>query len=198
MLLGGGVYQLPVTRKGDSRGIVNPDRLLDFQNLNFFDAETKRWYSQKTTGSPPLGRMGHCIAGARTWSKAGGLERYSSNYTAAPTPASPNPTTTSTSSLSLPGFVWFRANERSNGVHSHGTCAVMGNRQFIIIGGQNEKDGWLGIWQTQDPLPLGLGTCIFDMTALEWKSNGGYDAEVVERWYRDGGLDKVEWDSSFG
>lgn len=30
--------------------------------------------------------------------------------------------------LSLPGFVWFRADDRSNGVHSHGTCAVVGKR----------------------------------------------------------------------
>lgn len=74
MVFSGGVYALPVTKKGDSRGIVRPDRLLDFQNLTFFDADTKKWYSQMTTGTPPIGRMGHCVAGAR--SKAGTYEMY--------------------------------------------------------------------------------------------------------------------------
>lgn len=94
--------------------------------------------------------------------------------------------------LSLPGFVWFRVNDRSDWGHSHGTCAVVGNHQLLVIGGKNEKDGWPGVWQTKDPLPLGLG--IFDMTTMAWKSNGSYDAEaaeyrpaeVIEKWYKDG------------
>lgn len=39
MVLGGGVFALPVTRKGDSRGIIRPDLLLDFNNVTFFDAD---------------------------------------------------------------------------------------------------------------------------------------------------------------
>ncbi|KAH7625319.1 hypothetical protein B0T09DRAFT_361294 [Sordaria sp. MPI-SDFR-AT-0083] len=66
MVLGGEVFTVPVTRRGDSRGIIRPDFLLDFMNVTFFDEETKKWYSQTTTGSPPNGRMGHCVAGVRS------------------------------------------------------------------------------------------------------------------------------------
>ncbi|KAL0466187.1 hypothetical protein QR685DRAFT_547812 [Neurospora intermedia] len=195
MMFGGGIFILDATRTGDSRGITRPDLLLDFNNMTFFDAQTKKWHSQTTTGTPPTSRMGHCVAGVRSQAgtheifvyggaDAGFTESYDDLYV-----------------LSLPGFVWFRVDDRSNGVHSHGTCAVVGNRQLLVIGGQNEKDGWPAIWQSKDPLPLGLG--IFDMTTMAWKSNGSYDAEtaeyrpaeVIEKWYNDGGLDKVQWNS---
>ena len=66
MVLGGGVFPVEAG--------IRPAHLLDFMNVTFFDAETKRWYSQTTSGTPPTGRMGHCVAGVR--SQAGTHEMY--------------------------------------------------------------------------------------------------------------------------
>lgn len=89
--------------------------------------------------------------------------------------------------LSLPGFVWFKADYPSTHPRYLHTCNVIGNRQMVSIGGKNPQD-WAGRI-TRDPLPQGLG--IFDLTEMKWTD--GFDPtaapyktpDVVKNWYNN-------------
>lgn len=76
--------------------------------------------------------------------------------------------------LSLPGFVWFRADDRSQERRAHPACVVVGKgkRQMLSIGGKEIK----AKWSSADSFPQGLG--IFDMTALTWSKDGTYNADM--------------------
>jgi hypothetical protein len=88
--------------------------------------------------------------------------------------------------LSLPAFVWFKANYAANQTRGRHTCEIVGNRQMLSIGGTDPNDANVG-QLTKDPMAQGLQ--IFDLTRMAWTS--GYDAnappyqspQVVKDWY---------------
>ena len=69
--------------------------------------------------------------------------------------------------LSLPSFVWFKANYTPSDPREGHTCHVVGNRQMLSIGGLNPSaiDHKAAINETD---PFWQGIKVFDLTAMQW------------------------------
>jgi len=88
--------------------------------------------------------------------------------------------------LSLPAFVWFKADYAPRQTRWKHTCNVVGNRQMLSIGGIDPNDA-NHVSISKDPIAQGLQ--VFDLTNMRWTS--GYDAgaapyqspKVVKDWY---------------
>ena len=79
--------------------------------------------------------------------------------------------------LSLPGFVWFKANYIAQNPRNGHRCHVVGNRQMLVVGGldsryYNASSQYNGT--RPDTFNKGLG--VFDMTEMEWSDR--YDANA--------------------
>ena len=66
--------------------------------------------------------------------------------------------------LSLPSFVWFKANYTSSDPRVDHTCNIAGNRQMLSIGGTNPTVA-KQLFQTDT---VWEGIKVFDLTTLEW------------------------------
>ncbi|KAK0712860.1 hypothetical protein B0T26DRAFT_346521 [Lasiosphaeria miniovina] len=142
----------------------------DLQNLTFFDPQTKKTYSQVTTGDvPPYPRSEFCTAGFSDPSGRheifmfGGTNRrdkfaYNDSYV-----------------LSLPGFVWTKLPDSPDGVRTTQACVVVGNRQVLSIGG---VDGFGKGYNDVDPAPQGL--LLFDMVDQKWSHSYNASAPAYE------------------
>ena len=60
--------------------------------------------------------------------------------------------------LSLPGFVWSKADYESVASRSGMGCAVAGQRQMIVVGGANVELGNPEFWYDADPFLRGWGS----------------------------------------
>lgn len=69
--------------------------------------------------------------------------------------------------LSLPSFVWFKANYTSSDPRIFHTCNIVGNRQMLSIGGLNPAAANLNATQNNTD-PFWEGMKVFDLTALQW------------------------------
>ncbi|KAK3385929.1 hypothetical protein B0H63DRAFT_394993 [Podospora didyma] len=163
----------------DTEPQISISPFFDLGNVTLFDPQTKKTYSQKTTGDvPPSPRSGFCTAGFKNTD--GGYEifvyggenqrdlfYYDDGYI-----------------LSLPGFVWTKVPQSTAGPRGYHSCLSIGNRQVLSIGGVN------GSWIDKDPAPQGLQ--LFDMTSLAWKDTydanaASYEApEVIKKLYSNG------------
>ena len=89
--------------------------------------------------------------------------------------------------LSLPGFVWFKANDTSAPPRNWHTCERVGNRQMLSIGGLDSSVDLFDATNQVDTWNQGLG--VFDMVELEWTDR--YNAEAapytlpvpIQDWY---------------
>lgn len=89
--------------------------------------------------------------------------------------------------LSLPAFVWFKANDTSGPAKYGHTCENLGHGQMAIIGGLDPSNNFITGARFPDPNPQGLG--IFNMVNLSWANS--YDATIesysapdaVKEWY---------------
>lgn len=91
--------------------------------------------------------------------------------------------------LSLPSFEWHQAGHTPVIGRKDHSCTVAGNRQMVIVGGQNpnatDPPDVADIW------PLGLG--VFDLSDMVFKDRFDADAsaytspEVVRSWYAENG-----------
>ena len=90
--------------------------------------------------------------------------------------------------LSIPGFVWFKANDTSAAPRAGHTCEFAGGRQMISIGGldptaTNFNNGYL----MPDNNTKTLG--VFDLVDLTWKTEYDSNAQpytlpaAVQSWY---------------
>jgi hypothetical protein len=95
--------------------------------------------------------------------------------------------------LSLPGFQWFRTSVQGTPRMTH-TCAGIGKRQMIVVGG---VPFYTGEWTGEDP-PADLsvqGLGILDLPSLSWSDQYDSEAsaynspEVVMNWYSNGYVD---------
>ncbi|KAK3313218.1 hypothetical protein B0H66DRAFT_569792 [Apodospora peruviana] len=172
------------------------DRLwvdVDFNNLTLYDPSSKKWYSQPTTGARPTRRRDFCTVGVQGPNNTyeifmyGGAEvenRESSDEVYV---------------LSLPGFVFFQG-PGSNARRSGLSCALVGRRQMLSVGG---CDGYLPYPDSLlDPDPWKNGLGVFDLSDMAWRDR--YDADaaayespaVVRDWYAQDGLASVQWSSN--
>ena len=69
--------------------------------------------------------------------------------------------------LSIPSFVWFKANYTSSDPRVYHTCNIVGNRQMLSIGGLNPSAANFTAADS-DPDPFWEGVKVFDLTALQW------------------------------
>lgn len=163
---------------GDSRENV-PQDYLSYQNLTFFDPVTRLWYWQTTTGNAPTNRTYSCTAGVE--GKNGTYEIFVFGGL-----GGDNRPYDDVFILSLPAFTWTTAPYMPKSPRYLHSCAVVGKRQMLVVGGVDEN-----IWNslTPDPWPQGLG--IFDMTDLKWKTDYDANAEdyetpsTVRLWYEE-------------
>ncbi|KAG7143361.1 Kelch repeat-containing protein like [Verticillium longisporum] len=166
---------------------------LDMQNLTFFDPVTREWHSQTTSGEAPLRREWFCVAGAESTNGTYEIVVHGGRNQANKAAFD------DVYILSLPGFVWTKAEYEAKGSRTAHACVVACNRQMISIGGVDDTKGSPAIWEDIDPRPQGLG--IFDMTQLKWTDAfdadaGAYESPAeVQAWYDEGGLQNVQWSS---
>ena len=193
----GGAFTGP-TDNPWSIGISN---LRPFANISLYDVATKSWHWQLSVGAtgpndiPPSSNM-FCTTGVQSGRGTyelfvyGGLN-YGIFSDKDDVDIEAQAIFNHVYILSIPSFVWFRANDTSAEARIGHTCEVIGNRQMVSIGGirPNVPPGPTGPGGLNytDPWPQGLG--IFDMVALRWTNT--YDANaspykppnVIQDWY---------------
>ncbi|KAF6825487.1 kelch repeat protein [Colletotrichum musicola] len=179
LILGGSEYD---SASGDR---VQP---LSMETIWFLDPVTHEWHSQKTSGDPPPRRRWPCTVGAPGANHTYEIFLYGGNN------LNTEPSFSEVYILSLPGFVWKRADSppRNGTARTFATCARAGKRQMITVGGIDILEGDS---LSADVFPKGLG--IFDLTELRWKDE--YDAgaaeydspQVIKSW----NLAKVRYDA---
>lgn len=169
--------------------------LIDFVNITFYDPITKKFFSQQATGTIPTGRQRFCSVGVTGPNSTFEVFLYG-GLTA------DNTVSDEVFVLSLPGFVFAKAdNPGATTARADHACVAVGSgkRQMLSIGGTDASKGFPAEFADPDPWAQGLG--VFDMTGLRWTDGynnnaGAYDTpEAVKQFYRDGGLDKVQWTS---
>ncbi|KAI0131899.1 hypothetical protein BJ170DRAFT_691121 [Xylariales sp. AK1849] len=167
--------------------------LVGLSNLTFWDINTKTWYSQQTTGDIPTPRSRFCVAGVA------GRDGTYEFFVFGGYDASSQTSFDDIYVLSIPGFVWFKADITTKGPRTGQQCIVTGNRQMIIVGGANPNLAFLDMFRDVDPWINGIG--VIDVTELSW--SGSFDAnaaayespDVVKTWYNAGNQEKVSWTS---
>ena len=102
--------------------------------------------------------------------------------------------------LSLPSFVWFKANYTPSDPREGHTCHVVGNRQMLSVGGLNPSaiDHDAAINETD---PFWQGIKVFDLTAMQWTNYFNATAapylapSVVTAYYAAGSRYPSAWSS---
>ena len=107
--------------------------LQDLGAVWVYDINNSRWYSQKTSGVTPLGRISACAVVIPSQDKTswniflhggGSLDNEGDVYG-------------DTWALSLPSFQWVVVNQRGDRKFEH-TCHVIKGNQMIVIGGRDK------------------------------------------------------------
>lgn len=169
--------------------------LIDFANITFYDPITKQFFSQQATGTIPTGRQRFCSVGVSGPNSTFEVFLYGGLM-------ADNTVSDEVFVLSLPGFFFAKAdNPGATTARADHACVAVGNgkSQMLSIGGTDVSKGFPAEFADPDPWAQGLG--VFDMTSLRWTDGynnnaGAYDTpEAVKQFYRDGGLDKVQWTS---
>lgn len=170
-----------------------PTNLLDFQHIYIYDPITKTFHSQTATGPRPSPRIQFCSVGTPGDNGSyeifvyGGYEQL-------------NITGNEVYVLSLPAFVWFKADDTATSPRRAHKCNIVGHggSQMAVIGG-------IDLWppngttrNSEDPWTNGIN--IFDLSAMRWKDT--YDPNdapyqspsAVRDWYTKNGPYPA-WDS---
>ena len=212
----GGEFSLP------SSWLEEGNNHVPFSNITLYDTENKSWYWQTATGNtgpndiPPPATM-FCSAMVSA-SGSGTTEIFiygghSDAFVDWANGYEPNSSQEAAQAiynvvyvLSIPGFVWFKANDTSAHPRTGHSCEQIGPRSMISIGGLDptvgwhDDNSWTNPWNKTDPWNQTLS--VFDMTNLSW--TGSYDPQapryevpqVVRDWYaRPSSNDSVKWTS---
>jgi Kelch motif len=183
---------------------------ISFERINMFDPATGEWHNQTASGTIPGARERFCSVGAQ--GDNGTYEIFIFGGHVASPSGEPQASNTDAQRqrntaldevfvLSLPGFVWTKADYRASFPRVNHACNIAGKRQMIVTGGLNPSaaNGSELIY-SRDPWTQGIG--VFDMTLMEWKDR--YDAnaesyrtpEALKSWYAANGQYPEEWDDS--
>lgn len=145
---------------------------LSMSNISLFDVSSQSWYYQQSTGDIPSQRDRFCVVGASGGDKSS-FEIFLYSGQAGVGVFDGNSTSMALNSerdevyiLSLPAFVWFKANYTSVDPRIYHTCHLVGN-QMLSIGGLNPSSDSFAAAQNDTDL-FWEGIKVFDMTALEW------------------------------
>ncbi|GJC95003.1 kelch repeat protein [Colletotrichum higginsianum] len=102
--------------------------------------------------------------------------------------------------LSLPGFVWKKADYAPTSPRDCMSCIVAGQRQMVTFGGIDRmkwNDNSTDFFRDPDTFPQGVG--VFDLTDMTWKDEYNADAssydspEAIKTWYNEGNIANVEY-----
>ncbi|KAK3402243.1 hypothetical protein B0T20DRAFT_459228, partial [Sordaria brevicollis] len=99
----------------------------DFNNITFYDPKSGDWRWQKTMGDAPTERKSFCMVGVASQAGIyelflfGGSNRDLGNLY------------NDTYILSLPGFVWLKADTHSVEPRNNHDCVVIGKRQMLVL-----------------------------------------------------------------
>jgi Kelch motif len=180
---------------------------VSFQKVNIYDLATRSWHTQTTSGTIPNVRSRFCSVGAR--GDNGTYEVFIFGGYVASATGEPQASNTDAQKqrnieldevlvLSLPGFVWTKADYIAASPRVNHACNIAGNRQMVVTGGLNPASNQEQLVSAPDVWTQGIG--VFDMTTLQWKDS--YDAQaesyvtpdVVKSWYAANGAYPATWD----
>ncbi|KAH8752940.1 hypothetical protein BGZ57DRAFT_912299 [Hyaloscypha finlandica] len=174
---------------------ILPSRQMSLNNITIYDPHIGVWFSQTATGTIPGNRGNFCAVSIPGDNGTYEIFIYSGEISSTRKPYD------EIYVLSIPGFVWFKADYPPQSPRIFHTCEVVGRRQLVTIGGLNHhySPSIPNVWDVKDTFSQGLG--IFDMTDMVWKDS--YDAnasdyrspEVVKDWYAAGNQNSVNWQS---
>jgi Kelch motif len=168
----------------------DPPDLLDFKYIYIYHPATKTFHNQTATGTRPPPRIRFCSVGT-----PGSNGRYKifiyGGYDPSLSTQQMMPKSDEVFVLSLPGFVWFKADYPHTNAQNMHTCNIVGwgGSQMVVTGGVDltlpdgpaARDSWAN------------GINIFDLSAMRWKDT--YEANdvlyqtpsVVRDWYTQDG-----------
>lgn len=171
-----------------------------FTTIDIYDLSQRRWYSQTASNAPgqlPDPREGFCGVGLpgddgtyEIFIFGGGL-----SPTGDPEDRSVQNYLDAVYVLSLPAFVWHKADYRPNRARFKHSCNIVGKRQMLVVGGIHPFGN---LWLPKDPWAQGLN--VFDLTEMKWKEKYDADAQsyvtpgVVKSWYKDNEM-YPRWDN---
>jgi Kelch motif len=183
---------------------------VSFEKVNIYDLASKSWHAQTASGAIPNARSRFCSVGARgdngtyeIFIFGGHVASASGESLASDTEAQKkrNIALDEVLVLSLPGFVWTKANYTAATPRVMHACNIAGNRQMVVTGGLNPATAdQKQLLSTRDNWTQGIG--VFDMTTLQWKDSYDADAEayvtpeVVKSWYAANGAYPATWDNA--
>ncbi|KAF6236380.1 hypothetical protein HO173_005471 [Letharia columbiana] len=149
---------------------------LPMSNISLFDPSTQVWYYQEATGDVPSQRDRFCVVGVNGGDNSTyeiflyGGQVGSNIYDNSSASQSINAGLDEVYVLSLPSFVWFKANYTSSDPRMFHTCNIVGNRQMLSIGGLNPSAAsWSAAINDTDLFWEGVK--VFDLTALQWTNH---------------------------
>ncbi|KAI9766650.1 MAG: hypothetical protein M1839_004790 [Geoglossum umbratile] len=189
--------------------------MVSMSNITVFEPQNQTWYHQTATGDIPTQRDRFCLVGAQGGDNStyeiflygghvsGGIFGGGNQTDPA---VQANAELDQVYVLSLPAFVWIKANYTSKDPRVLQSCHVVGagGRQLLSVGGIKANFVSLEVsYQDTDPYPFGLK--VFDMTAMRWTDGFNVSAEpyappdAVARYYSQHGKYPSKWtDSGLG
>jgi Kelch motif len=187
IIFGGG------TKPQGSRDLTNnPSDLLDFKHIYIYDPVTKTFHNQTATGTRPTPRIRFCSVG--TPGSNGSYEifvygGFDPSHSAQQLVLASDEVFV----LSLPGFVWFKADYPATHARIMHSCNIVGRggSQMLVTGGVDPDRVLSKTDTTTDPWSNGIN--IFDLSAMRWKDS--YEANdsfyqtppIVRDWYTNNG-----------
>ena len=186
----------------------NGSNLLSFDTIYMYDPSSNTWHNQTASGTVPESRDRFCSVGVQ--GDNGTFEIFIMGGHVASASGEPQASGTQVEKqrnmaldevfvLSIPSFNWQKADYTPSHPRVDHSCNVIGNRQMVVIGGQNPaSDNGTALLETPDVWANGIG--VFEMTKMEW--NARYNASAAEyvtpkkvkSWIRQNGPYPATWD----
>jgi Kelch motif len=181
--------------------------MVPMSNITVFDPQSQTWYHQTALGEVPSQRTRFCTVGVRGGDNStyeiylygglvgGGIFGGGNQTDAA---VQQNAGMDEVYVLSLPGFVWFKANYTSKDPRVLHTCHLVGGRQLLSVGGTTSSFVNLAAsYNDTDPYPYGMK--VFDMTEMQWAE--GFNAtaapyvppDAITAYYSQNGKFPSKW-----
>ncbi|KAK5130843.1 hypothetical protein LTR08_001615 [Meristemomyces frigidus] len=176
---------------------------ISLTQIAVFDPHSQTWYTQQASGNDiPEARVFFCSVGVQGDNGTYEIFMYGGVPDGWDVGATTNATANSMDEiyvLSLPSFVWFKADYPAlNNRYAH-TCQVVGKRQLLTFGGVDwaQVNNALGESNQSDPFTRGLG--IFDMSEMTWSDSYNATAatyqtpDVIKSYIRANGATPSSW-----